>query len=247
MKIREDDKSQVDAFSQDQSQTYTCGTDFSELASSIQVSKVYLRPYCQIYSGYLSLSCLHPVDEKVYKLNQHRRTCSQCGDNSSNPVVANQFPLCTMCREKGWPLKAFTVIAKKMYAKKVKVGNDVEEANAEGNEAMDTHENNENDNDDNNEMNECVDDEDSIENENEDVSSTSQDTNSASAIVESDLVIGSKKRNQRSKKTATNNLVCNSDTDFLQMHGSEELSSLPCNDIGNRELLKKLENKARNR
>ena len=152
-----------------------------------------------------------------------------------------------MCREKGWPLKAFTVIAKKMYAKKVKVGNDVEEANAEGNEAMDTHENNENDNDDNNEMNECVDDEDNIENENEDISSTSQDTNSASAIVESDLVIGSKKRNQRGKKTATNNLVCNSETDFLQMHGSEELSSLPCNDIGNRELLKKLENKARNR
>lgn len=74
-----------------------------------------------------------------------------------------------------------------MYAKKVKVENDVEEANAEGNEAMDTHENNENDNDDNNEMNECVDDEDNIENENEDVSSTSQDTNSASAIVESDL------------------------------------------------------------
>lgn len=246
MKIREDDKSQVDTFLQDQSQTYTCGTDFSELASSVQVSKVCLRPYCQIYSGYLSVSCLHPVDEKVYKLDQHRRTCYQCGDNSSNPVVANQFPLCTICHEKGWPLKAFTVIAKRMHTKKVKVGNNVGEADAEEVEEMDTHEDSENNNDDNNEMNEYISEED-IENENEDVSSTLQDNSTASAIVESDLVVGSKKRNQRSKKTAANNLVCDSDTDFLQMHGSGEFSSLPCNDICNMELLKKLENKARNR
>ena len=94
-----------------------------------------------------------------------------------------------MCREKGWPLKAFTVIAKRIYAKKVKLGNDVREADAEGNEAMDTHEDNENDNDDNNERNECINDEFNIENENEDVISTLQDTNSASAIVESDLII----------------------------------------------------------
>ena len=76
-KIKEDDKSQVNAFLENQSQTYTCGTDFTESASSVQVSKVCLHPYCQIYSGYLSVGCLHSVDEKVHKLDQHKRTCSQ--------------------------------------------------------------------------------------------------------------------------------------------------------------------------
>jgi hypothetical protein len=66
------------------------------------------------------------------------------------------------------------------------------------------------------------------------------DINSTSNVDEADLVTGSKKRGKRSKKTTDNNLVC----DFLQMHGSGEFSSLPCNNFSNKELLKRLENKA---
>ena len=246
MKIKEDDKSQVNAFLENQSQTYTRGTDFSESASSVQISKACLRPYCQTYSGYLSVSCLHSVDEKVCKLDQHKRTCSQCGDSSSNPIVANQFPLCAVCHEKGWPYKSFTVIAKRTYAKRAKINNDGGEADEDVIEEIETRDNNDNDNDDNDEMNEHVNDED-IENVNEAESNTLQDNNLAGIIVETDLVSGSKKRNKRSKKTAAKNLVCNSDIDFLNMHGTGEFSSLPCNDISNMELLKKLENRVRNK
>ena len=69
MKLREEDKSTVNTFLEVQTQTYTCGTDFSELASTLPVTKKYLRPYCQTYSGNLTVSCLHPVDEKLCKLN----------------------------------------------------------------------------------------------------------------------------------------------------------------------------------
>ena len=91
----------MNTFLEVQAQTYTCGTDFSELASTLPVTKKYVRPYCQTYSGNLTVSCLHPVDEKLYKLDQHKKTCSQCGDESLNPTVSNQFPLCTPCHEKG--------------------------------------------------------------------------------------------------------------------------------------------------
>lgn len=69
IKIGQDDKLVVNDFLENQAQTYTCGTDFSELASSLHVSKQCLRPYCQTYSGNLTVSCLHPVDEKLYKLD----------------------------------------------------------------------------------------------------------------------------------------------------------------------------------
>lgn len=88
-KLKAEDKVEVDTLIEYQSQTYTCSSDFSELASSVKVSKACLRPYCQTYSGFLTLSCLHPVDEKVYMLDQHKRTCSQCGDNLLNPIAAN--------------------------------------------------------------------------------------------------------------------------------------------------------------
>ena len=50
-----------------------------------------------------------------------------------------------------------------------------------------------------------------------------------------------------SKKISDTSLVCRSDIDFLQMHGSSEFSSLPCNDFSDRELLRKQENKAHNK
>ena len=72
-----------------------------------------------------------------------------------------------------------------------------------------------------------------------------QDNNLAGIIVETDLVSGSKKRNQWSQKTAAKNLVCTSDIYFKNMHGTGEFSSLPCNDISKMKKLKKLENKVR--
>lgn len=252
-KVREEDKARVNAFLEDQAQTYTCGTDFSELASAIQVSKTCLRPYCQTQSGNLTVSCLHPVDEKVYKLDQHKRTCSQCGDESNNPIVSNQFPLCVTCHEKGWPFKAFTVIAKRVYAKRAKAGNDVvvvgeEVIEVEGNHDDNNNDENFNDNNDNFNYNnhDEINEHNNNTEENEDYIDDPDDADSTTEVVEIDLVSGSKKRNSRSKKTTDNNLVCNSDTDFLQMHGSGEFSSLPCNDFSNKELLKRLDNKAHN-
>ena len=85
------------------------------------------------------------------------------------------------------------------------------------------------------------------DNENNVISSDDvNDIDSDSNVAEADLVIGSKKRNHRSKKTSDNSLVCRSDIDFLQMHGSSEFSSLPCNDFSNKELLRKQEDKAHN-
>lgn len=247
MKIKVGDRNEVDAFLENQSQTYTCGSDLSELASLIPVSKMCLRPHCPTYSGLLTLSCLHSIDEKVYKLDQHKRTCFQCGDDSLTPVVPNQFPLCTTCHEKGWPKKAFTVIVKKVYSIRVKVGND---GQAVEEEADEVHINNDNSNDDNDD-NDNNDNDDNVvhdDDENNVINSDDvNDTDSDSNVAESDLVIGSKKRNQRSKKTSDNSLVCRSDVEFLQMHGSSEFSSLPCNDFSNRELLRKQENKAHNK
>ena len=74
-----------------------------------------------------------------------------------------------------------------------------------------------------------------------------QDNNSSGIIVETDLVSGLQKWNQRNKKTAAKKLVCTSDTDFLNIHEAGEFSSLPCNDIRNMELLKKRENEVRNK
>ena len=76
-----------------------------------------------------------------------------------------------------------------------------------------------------------INDEDTIENVNEAEINTLQDNNSSDINVETDLVSGSKKRNQRNQKTAAKNLVSTSNIDFLNMHGTGEFSSLPCNDI----------------
>ena len=140
------------------------------------------------------------------------------------------------CHEKGWPYKSFTVIAKRTYAKRAKINNDGGEADEDEDviEEIETRDNNDNDNDDNDEMNEHVNDED-IENVNEAESNTLQDNNLAGIIVETDLVSGSKKRNQGSQKTAAKNLVCNSDIDCLNIHGTGEFSLLPCNDISKME------------
>ena len=83
-----------------------------------------------------------------------------------------------------------------------------------------------------------------VEGEFDDVDSI--DHNSTGIIAETDLVIGSKKRNQRSMKTSQGNLVCDSDINFLRMHGAGEFSSLPCNAFSNNELLRRHENKAHN-
>ena len=66
-KISSNDKIKVDAFLENQSLNFTCGTDFSEIVSSIDFDKAVSRPYCATFSGNLVLSCLHPVDEKVRK------------------------------------------------------------------------------------------------------------------------------------------------------------------------------------
>ena len=148
-------------------------------------------------------------------------------DSSSNPIVENQFPLCAVCHEKGWPYKSFTFIAKRTYAKRAKIKNDGGEADEDEDviEEIETRDDNDDDNDDNDEMNGHVNDED-IENVNELESNTLQDHNLAGIIVS-----GSKKRNQRNQKTAAKNLVSTSNIDFLNMHGTGEFSSLPCNDI----------------
>ena len=64
-RISETDKEKIKDFLENQSLNYICGTDFSEMASSIDFDKAVSRPYCATYSGNLALSCLHPVDEKV--------------------------------------------------------------------------------------------------------------------------------------------------------------------------------------
>ena len=238
----------MNTFLEVQAQTYTCGTDFSELASTLPVTKKYLRPYCQTYSGNLTVSCLHPVDEKLYKLDQHKKTCSQCGDESLNPTVSNQFPLCTPCHEKGWPIKSFTVIAKRVYAKRVKIGDDVQVVDEDIVDEVENDDNNNTDdcNFDDNSDNRNYDKDHEIQENNSNTESDPDDEDSTSNVVEADLVTGSKKRGKRSKKTTDSNLVCDSDIQFLQMHGSGEFSSLPCNNFSNKELLKRLENRAHN-
>ena len=59
------DKEKVNNFLENQSLNYSCGVDFSEIVSLIDFDKPISRPYCATYSGNLTLSCLHPVDEKV--------------------------------------------------------------------------------------------------------------------------------------------------------------------------------------
>ena len=109
--------------------------------------------------------------------------------------------------------KSFTVIAKRKVNKKTK--NDSVDDQVEIDVEDDT---NVVDNDDNDDI-EINDVDDNLEEEGND---SDQD------IVESDLVVGSKKRSARSKKTTSRNFICEADNDFALMHGPGDFSSLKC-------------------
>jgi hypothetical protein len=89
------DLSLVKAFLNLITETYTCGSDYSEEASYIKLTKKSFRPYTPTYSGTLALCCQHPIEEKLYKLEECKKTCYVCGENSTEETVTNQFPLCT--------------------------------------------------------------------------------------------------------------------------------------------------------
>ena len=74
---------------------------------------------------------------------------------------------------------------------------------------------------------------------------TQGDSRRSRRHVESDLVVGSKKRNARSKKTTNSNLICEADNNFEMMHGPGDFSSLSCNDFNNKLIVadKKAQNK----
>jgi hypothetical protein len=61
---------------------------------------------------------MHPIEEKIYKFDSHKKTCYVCGDNSDEATVINEFPLCKQCHDKGWLHKSFTIIAKRNFFKK---------------------------------------------------------------------------------------------------------------------------------
>jgi hypothetical protein len=50
-------------------------------------------------------------------------------------------------------------------------------------------------------------------------------------IVKSDLAVGSKNKKSRTKKTVSNNLVCEADSSFILMHGPGDFSSLGFNNF----------------
>ena len=60
-----------------------------------------------------------------------------------------------------------------------------------------------------------------------------EDVDEEEDLVTSDLVVGLKKRDARSKKTSNFNFVCEADKEFTAMHGPEDFSSLICNSIEN--------------
>ena len=62
-----------------------------------------------------------------------------------------------------------------------------------------------------------------------------------------ELVSGSKKRSPRSKKTSDDNYICDSDKDFLGMHGPGDFSNLSCNNFENAAKMSRLDNKVRNK
>jgi hypothetical protein len=74
--------------------SYTCGLDYSAAASKITLSKETFRPYTPTFMTNLALCCKHPIEERLYILDELKRTCYVCGENSTRPIVKNQFPLC---------------------------------------------------------------------------------------------------------------------------------------------------------
>ena len=121
---------------------------------------------------------MHPVEEKVYKFDNHKSTCYVCGDDSTEPTVINQYPLCKQCIDKNWLPKTFMLIAKRKMNKKSK-NNDQNETELGENSVVEMNEN-DNDNDNDNDIEDDVIDNDTHEEENE----------SDEEIVESDLVVG---------------------------------------------------------
>ena len=162
-----------------------------------------------------------------------------CGDSSDDTPVINHYLLCKLCHNKGWLTKPFTVIAKRKINKKAKdnhtkpieveenIGNHIEPNEEEENKGV---ENNANDGNDNDNGNDSV---------------HKDDLDSEPDVVESDLVVGSKKRSARSKKTTKSNLSCEADNAFQLMHGPNDFSSLNCNDFNDK--LAAADKKAQNR
>ena len=84
------------------------------------------------------------------------------------------------------------------------------------------------------EGNEVVENNDNDRNDDDDDNFHEDDLDSEPDVVESDLVVGSKERNARSKKTTNSNLICDADDTFQLMHGPGDFSSLSCNDFNNK-------------
>ena len=163
------------------------------------------------------------------------------------------------CRDKGWPMKAFIVVAKRVYnTKKAKkaVANDTEAQNEEVislhivEKEVEGHHDEENDEDDGKEGGglEAFDDEEDCDEEDEKGEGGEHDDiagNEGYKGVVNELICCSKKRNARTKKTKREQYVCDADREFRGMHGPCDLSDLGCNDFKNKKLMLKLNEAAK--
>ena len=243
-KLKGDDRELVQEFLENQSSTYTCAS-INFLVPSVdkrKIDKRSYRPYIPTYIGNLALCCMHPIEEKVYKFDMHQKTCYVCGDNSNEDTVINQFPLCKNCSDNKWPNKSFTIIAKRKSNKKAKINNsDDNNENAVDNNNAELDLPVIHDNDYNTDVNDVNLDAE-VDLDEEDVS---EDIDEEEDLVTTDLVVGSKKRNARSKKTNNSNFVCEADKEFTAMHGPGDFSSLICNSFKNSLTVE--DNKAKNK
>lgn len=173
-------------------------------------------------------------------MDQHKKTCYHCGEDTGKPTVINQYPLCDDGLNKGWKHKAFTIIAKNHRGKKAKTGVDSEVVGDAKEDDMDDGEN-KSGFDDDFLMEEKENDEENNEIEEEGYEEEDEENNG----VKSDLISGSKKRNKKCKKTR-NGYVSQADEEFTQMHGRGDFSSLPCNSFSNINLLLQADNRSRN-
>ena len=177
-------------------------------------------------------------------MDQHKKTCYHCGEDTGKPTIANQYPLCDIGLSKGWKNKSFTIIAKTRSVKRAKTGNIsqvdvVEDFKEDDTVGIHESENKEDDAfDDNADSYEVID---AIEENGSD-----EDEDDETNGVESALVSGSKKRDKKSKKTKMT-LINDADTEFIQMHGRGDFASLPCNNFSNVAFLSREDNKIRNK
>ena len=173
-------------------------------------------------------------------MDQHKKTCYHCGEDTGKPTVINQYLLCDDGLNKGWKHKAFTIIAKNNRGKKAKTGVDSEVVGDAKEDNMDDGEN-KSGFDDDFLMGEKENDEENTEIEEEGYEEEDEENNG----VKSDLISESKKRNKKCKKTR-NGYVSQADEEFTQMHGRGDFSSLPCNSFSNINLLLQADNRSRN-